>query len=132
MVFPLPANQNSGSTPGFIAATAHQPVHRHHELVKQMTFEDYVNFEIKRNKRNLISFLVDKKGNILVDYVGRFEQLSEDFSNICQRIGIEHDTLPRRNISQRSDHREYYTPDLIDKVGRHWAEDIERFNYTFE
>jgi hypothetical protein len=109
-----------------------QPVHRHHELVKQMSFEDYVNFEIKRNKRNLISFLVDQKGELLVDYVGRFEQLSEDFSNICQRIGIEHDTLPRRNISQRLDYRKYYTPELIDKVGQHWAEDIARFNYSFE
>ena len=35
-----------------------------------------------------VYFLVDLEGNFLVGYVGSFERLTQDFREICHRIGI--------------------------------------------
>jgi hypothetical protein len=75
--------------------------------------------------------LTDTKGNIIVDYVGRFESLSDDFDIVCSTLGITA-TLERHNTSKHRDYRSYYDEETKQMVANHWKEDIERFGYTFD
>jgi hypothetical protein len=47
-------------------------------------------------------FLCDVDGTLLVDFVGRFEKLQEDFTTVQDRIGIPHKTLAWNNSSRNS------------------------------
>lgn len=106
--------------------------HRHSTRILQMSFADYVEFEIRRNARHQHPFFMDRHGRILVDYLGRFEALEKEFDYICARIGIERPELARCGIHAREPYQHFYTPALKDKVARHWQKDIAILGYEFE
>jgi hypothetical protein len=67
-----------------------------------------------------------------VDYIMRFENLTDDFRNVCSRLDISTPTLPRYNRSKREPYSRYYDEDLRELVRARFAAEIERFGYTFE
>lgn len=78
-------------------------------------------------------YLVDLHGQLIVDFVGRYERLAEDFETACARIGIRPPRLPhRRRATDRRDYRSYYDTGLAELVGRYFRADIERFGYRFD
>jgi hypothetical protein len=78
-------------------------------------------------------YLVDLHGNTIVDFIGRYERLHEDFAHVCERIGLTGLRLPHeRRAVDRDDYRRYYTDATADLVARHYAADIERLGYTFD
>ena len=108
------------------------PSHRHHRRVRAASgFEEYVEFEIARNKRSQLEFLVDSRGEFLLDYIGRFENLAEDFAEICEHLQVSVE-LPHINRSQHEDYRSYYTDATRKRVADHWGEEIRRLSYNFE
>lgn len=76
-------------------------------------------------------FLNDSAGNILVDYLGYFEHIADDFTKIAQRVNPSA-TLAHTNASRRGDYREVYSPEAIQKVGELYREDAESFGYGFD
>jgi len=105
--------------------------HRHNDMIKRMSFAEYVDYEIKRGQRFQHSFVCDGNGDVRVDYIGRFENLEADFKQVCARIGLEL-SLPHVNQSKHKDFREYYDASLRDKIAQHWRKDIELFEYQFD
>jgi Sulfotransferase family len=67
-----------------------------------------------------------------VNYIIRFENLVEDFRNVCAALDISRTTLPRYNSSQREHYSKYYDDELCELVRARFAAEIERFGYTFE
>lgn len=68
-----------------------------------------------------------------VEFLGRLEAFDEDFSHVCEVLGIPAWQGQQRNKSARSgDLHEYYTPDLIEAVADIYRKDIQLLNYTFE
>jgi hypothetical protein len=106
------------------------PENRGHEETKEMG--SFRNFVFSREKLSFTqtSCLVDENGSLLVDFVGKFENLNEDFRIICQKVGISA-RLPHINKSKRTDYRDYYDSETREVTARLYAEDIERFGYTF-
>ena len=78
-------------------------------------------------------YLIDLRGNLIVDYVGRYERLAEDFQEACRKIGIRPPQLPhRRRATDRTAYQKYYTTETAEWVAKHFQPDIERFGYTFD
>jgi hypothetical protein len=78
-------------------------------------------------------YLIDLKGNTIVDFIGHYENLVEDFNEACRRIGIAPPQLPhRRKATDRDDYRRYYTDETAELVARHFARDIEMLDYRFD
>jgi hypothetical protein len=79
-------------------------------------------------------YLIDLHGNLIVDFIGRYERLAEDFATACARIGISAPALPHaRAAKDRSkDYRGYYTDETAELVARHFARDIEMLDYRFD
>ena len=78
------------------------------------------------------AWLEDEQGQVAVDFVGRFERLAEDFAQICAWLGRSNLSLPKLKSSDRRDYAGYYTPELRDLVAKHFADDIEEFDYGFD
>jgi hypothetical protein len=76
-------------------------------------------------------FVFSPDGHSIVNFIIRYENLAQDFNEVCIRIGVEA-ALPRINVTKHRPYQELYTPDLVDLVRRTFAADIELFGYTFE
>lgn len=105
--------------------------HELHDYVKSFNnFEDYVMNHLCEKRTKQKDFITDKNGKIIVDFVGRFEKINNDFSKICDKLGIDN-KLPHKNASKREDYRKYYNERMKKKVYDTFKEDIELFNYSF-
>lgn len=69
----------------------------------------------------------------VVDFVGRFENLEEDFNYICGKIGIS-ERLCKINFSKdkRSYRKFYKTSSDKEAIQQMYSKDIKRFKYEFE
>jgi hypothetical protein len=81
--------------------------------------------------RNQIDYLTDDSGTLIVDFVGRFERLQEDFDEISRRLGRTPVALPRTNASRHAAYTECYTPATAEIVAKRYARDIAQFGYRF-
>jgi hypothetical protein len=70
---------------------------------------------------------------ILADFVGRFENLQEDFGNIAQEVGLKarlsHINKSKNNSS--SAYRDFYDKRIARMVGERYREDADIFGYSF-
>jgi len=106
--------------------------HPRHSLISGMKdFSDYVAWEISRGKMFQHTYVTDARGELLVDFIGYYERLQEDFAKVCVRLGVRAE-LPRANTSSHRDYRTYYTPATRELVAKHFQRDIELFGYTFD
>lgn len=106
------------------------------------------------------AFICGPGGELLVDFVGRFERLQDDFDRVCGHIGLPETQLPHVNesrgpdpvvrvdigaagssylycsganaVPRREDYRDYYDRASIDLVAELYAKDIALFGYDFE
>ncbi len=76
-------------------------------------------------------WVTDDEGRIIVDYIGRFERLTEDFARVCARIGHTAE-LPHLKRSGRGDYRTLYSAETAEIVARCFEKDIRAFGYTFD
>ncbi|WP_238946762.1 sulfotransferase family 2 domain-containing protein [Seongchinamella unica] len=75
-------------------------------------------------------WLVDESGEMLVEFIGRFENLQQDFDSICQRLQVEA-SLGHAKPSSRGSYRDYYDAESEALVREYFAQDIELFGYAF-
>ena len=108
------------------------PGHHRHRRVKRLgSLEAYLEYEVRRSKFSQRQFLADRAGTLLVDFLGRFESLEEDFASVCRTLGIPAQ-LPHTNRSWHKDYRSYYNDRSAELVARHFRDDIELLGYDFD
>lgn len=81
--------------------------------------------------RNQLDYLTDLSGEKIVDFIGRFERLAQDYALIAENIHGGLAPLPHVNKSKHRHYSDYYTPALADKVARRYQRDIDAFGYVF-
>ncbi len=68
------------------------------------------------------------------DYI-RYDNLTEDYAHICNKLGIENTELPRLKTASRGkkkiDYRKYYDDDLRDTVAKIFEKEIDVFGWKF-
>ena len=105
--------------------------HHQHNFVKNLAgFDDYIRWRCTQEVRYQRDFIYSQDGAQLVDYVGRFERLEEDFGLVCSRFGVTA-SLPRLRISKKKPYQCYYNAETRALVSRVFEPDIRLFNYTF-
>lgn len=79
-------------------------------------------------------YVIDLNGRVIVDFIGRYERLHEDFAEACRRGGIPHLHLPheRHSRERKKDYRLYYDDVTAELVATHYAQDIALFGYAFD
>ena len=108
-----------------------RPSHGRHNKIKRLkNFAEYIDFEIKRNKFSQSKLITDQNGELKVDFVGKLENLSEDFQYVCDKIGIKYE-LPHINKSSHKKYQDLYNEETKEIVAKHWADEIKLFSYSF-
>jgi hypothetical protein len=105
--------------------------HFQHNLVREMNFEEYIDWKITQKYDLQKDFITDDNGEIIVDFIGKFENLNSDFQKIGKHIDLSLE-LPHLNQSKRKkDYRSYYNKRNKELIAKYFEEDIDLFEYSF-
>ena len=67
-----------------------------------------------------------------MDFIGKFENLQEDFNNLCDILNIKNTKLMHIEKSKnRMKYQEYYSENERDIIAEKYQKDIKKFNYKF-
>jgi len=104
---------------------------RRHRFISGLEkFEDFLKWEIQRGSAQC-PYVTDPDGKPIVDFIGHYERLAEDFAKVCARLKIQA-ALPHANVSEHRDYRSYYTTETREFVAKEFRQDIELFGYDFD
>jgi len=110
-----------------------RPEHGRHKRVSGLKdFDEFIHMQIPRPDAYQLNTLSDRKGHLLMDFVGQLENLDRDWRTVCKKIGIAHKELPRKNVTERKPYQSYYDTQSIQLVAKHWAREIKLFGYEYE
>ncbi len=103
-------------------------------MKKDDSFKVYLSLIAKRRHvqwEPQVHFLQDENGELLVDYIGRFEAFEETAFHVLSAIGIEANSIPHTQMSRRGPYADYFDDESRDIVAQMYAPDITEFGYSF-
>ena len=96
-------------------------------------FSDYMHRKRRAWINNYEIYSID--GEVCIDFVGRFETLTEDFRKALKEVGLSFDQeLPRAKANYRRSqrhYRDYYDDETRSIVGDWYAPEIRYLGYEF-
>jgi hypothetical protein len=102
------------------------------DFVKNFYYEPHIRHNDLAHKRAQIDFLRDKKGNLVVDNIIKFENLNSDFDLFKLKYNIECKDIPHIGKQTRTKkYNEIYCNESKRLISEYFKEDIEIFNYKF-
>ena len=133
--------------------------YRYRSCYKKYTFQEFVikglpkpdNYSDKyRHIMPQYDFIHNRDGKLIVDFVGRFENLQEDFQTVLKKLSIPPARLPRINVSLSKNRdirkrikyllsrkspaqkhwKDYYDRDTEEIVRKIYFKDITKFGYS--
>ena len=134
--------------------------YRYRNFLSHKSFKDFVMNKLPepgwddkyRHIMPQTGMLYDKAGNLLVDFVGKFERLQQDFDQVCKQLGFEHSGLSHVNSSDKKSRElrrkvrnflrrngedklrnyvDFYDTETRETVSQLYRADIKNFGYSF-
>jgi chondroitin 4-sulfotransferase 11 len=81
--------------------------------------------------RNQLDYLTDPDGRLLVDFIGKFENLEMDFRKVTRQLGLPDTALAHINQSTHAAYFDYYNDRTRSLIEQAYQRDIKQFGYTF-
>jgi Sulfotransferase family len=109
------------------------------EMKEKMTFEEFVDWikyssstcVIPGPHTNQLDWFVDPHGNVIVDFIGKFENMRSDWKIVADRLGLPGELPHKRKNRDRKHYAEYYSEKTKQIIANKFKVDIEYFQYTF-
>lgn len=122
----------------------HRP-NRFHDAIQGFNFTQFVQYYVdvmmKEKMRvggnkcsTILQFVSDANGELLTDYIGKFEEMNASIKIIQERAGLPIKEIPIVNIGQhrhKRDYKTYYTAEAVKLVEKHFQQDLEHFKYKY-
>lgn len=109
------------------------------QLRDKMSFDEFVEWMKFASStclhpvphRYQLDWFVDPHGNVIVDFIGKFENLDSDWGKIAQKLGIDKPLPHLRQNPRKRHYTEYYNDRTRKIIADRFAIDIEYFGYEF-
>lgn len=82
--------------------------------------------------RYQLDWFVNPHGDVIVDFIGKYENLQNDWRKVSLKLGINQE-LPKKNVNlqKTKNYTEYYSDKTRKIILNRFAVDIEYFGYEF-
>lgn len=77
------------------------------------------------------AFVCDADGRLLVDHIGKLEDLGTTFAFLREKLGYVPAIEEANRSGERVDYRTFYTAELMETVGQIYQHDVRTFGYDF-
>jgi len=95
-----------------------------------MLFEHVGYFKNASGFQRQCDYVINNKKEILVDFVGKYENLEKDWDYLCKNVFHHEYVLPHHRRSRhRKDYMSYYDEETRQKIADYYKEDFEIFGY---
>ena len=105
-----------------------QKNHFQHEIINKFNFNEYIEWRVNEDFQLQKSFVVDEQDNLIVDFVGKLENIKNDFNHIQDRLNIQ-TSLPHVNKSKHKPYYEYFNRKTSNIILEAFEEDFNFFGY---
>jgi len=106
-----------------------QTTHRWHEYaVKAGSFAGFIEQMKHIPEPSQKHYLMGRYGNINMDYIIRFEDIQNDYKEVCKKLNIDFN-LPVKNTTKHVAYEELYTTKEKEFVYNLYKEDFDAFGY---
>jgi len=78
------------------------------------------------------SIFVTHNGEVIVDFIGQYENFYDDFSFVCSVLGLDRNFGRLNETPQKYDYREFYTDNTASLIEERCQWEIKKFGYKFE
>jgi hypothetical protein len=96
------------------------------------TFKDFLRKHMDQTELNpQLFWLLDKKGNMPLDFIGRFENLTNDFNYVADKIGLKNKTLPKLVVGSGQHYSKFYDDQMIDIISKKYRDEIKLFKFEY-
>jgi hypothetical protein len=102
-------------------------------ITREDSYQAYVNSIINHTVPFTHPFynIVDEQGKQKIDFIGRYENIHQDFEQLKKIIGCSDIDLEHVNKSKRQNLQLYYDEYTREKVAKIFKQDIDMFKYQF-
>ena len=119
----------------YIKKTMNNGVHFASKQGFNLTFKDFC-LDLTANMNKYCypyhdTKLVDYFTGANFDFVGRMENIHDDYKTICSNVGMPHRNVPCVNETRHKHYTEYYDDDTRKIIDKHYMEDTKYFGYEF-
>lgn len=106
------------------------------EAIEAGSFPKFIRGQCFQSLPQQLEYLTDKKGDILVDFIGKQESIQKDVDYICKYLQLPSIDMKKvkHNVRNRSfdNYQDYYNSNEdIEIVKNKFAKDIDFFQYKF-
>lgn len=109
------------------------------DMNQGLAFSSFTNFiqseygsaMINEFRGNILDWISDDWGRIIVNKVCKFETLNQDWQQVCVEAGLPYKPLPRKNPTKRKPYQEYYDNYTRDLIAWRFQKEINLFGYEF-
>lgn len=99
----------------------------------EIKFPDFVKYySCQFELRPQTYWIKNNQGVIPLDFIGKFENLEEDFNLVCNKLNIQNPELPKLLIGNNKHYTEYYDNNTISLVQKIYRQEIELFEYEYD
>jgi hypothetical protein len=102
--------------------------HPSYDYFNKMSFYEYVK-ALPYKGRFQLDYILDRNENIIVDFVGKYENIDNDIKEVNRKLGVDLN-IGNRNKSMRGDWTQYYDNETAELVVNKFIEDFLYFNYS--
>ncbi|QEC69079.1 sulfotransferase family protein [Panacibacter ginsenosidivorans] len=117
--------------------------HLDYDILKDASLEEAVDLLLEgklihdkawNHWKPQVQWILDEDEKVIVDYIGRLENIQTDFSYICNKLQLPvHNSLPALNVSEakKKDYRDLINPGMRAKLEHYYRKDLEILEYEF-
>ena len=104
--------------------------HKKYSEVLNLSFKEYIMSEAFDKKDNILNYISDGDGKIIIDKIVDFDNLNNEFENLSKdifnvKMSFSHQNKGNKKLS----YKDVYDTEMVEKIKNLFKDEIEYFNW---
>lgn len=97
----------------------------------ELSFENFLRNHMNHQQFSQYNHIIDLRGKVNMDFIGRFENLQQDFDKVGQHLGLADTKLPQLLVKKYDSYLDNYSDVTKDFVYNNYKQEIDYFKFEF-